>query len=250
MKAIRIKILQNMVNYKLPASFQLKETYPLPPYSTVIGMIHNLCNYKEYVPMVVSIQGKYHSKVNDLATRYEFKNGMPFDEKRHQLKVDDFGISIGVSTTELLTEVELLIHIIPEDKNKIEEIYHALRYPWEYPSLGRREDIAIFEEVKIVELSKEELEDDEKIKNGYSMYIPTKYYNKREIILTGAMGIGIGGTKYELPKDYKLINYGTEKAPKIFRKWNKVEVIYSSEITVVEEKEVLLDEERNIVFPI
>ena len=242
MKAIRIKILQNMVNYKLPASFQLKETYPLPPYSTVIGMIHNLCNYKEYVPMVVSIQGKYHSKVNDLATRYEFKNGMPFDEKRHQLKVDDFGISIGVSTTELLTEVELLIHIIPEDKNKIEEIYHALRYPWEYPSLGRREDIAIFEEVKIVELSKEELEDDEKIKNGYSMYIPTKYYNKREIILTGAMGIGIGGTKYELPKDYKLINYGTEKAPKIFRKWNKVEVIYSSEITVVEEKEVLLDE--------
>ena len=222
MKAIRIKILQNMVNYKLPASFQLKETYPLPPYSTVIGMIHNLCNYKEYVPMVVSIQGKYHSKVNDLATRYEFKNGMPFDEKRHQLKVDDFGISIGVSTTELLTEVELLIHIIPEDKNKIEEIYHALRYPWEYPSLGRREDIAIFEEVKIVELSKEELEDDEKIKNGYSMYIPTKYYNKREIILTGAMGIGIGGTKYELPKDYKLINYGTEKAPKIFRngiKW-------------------------------
>lgn len=250
MKAIRIKILQNMVNYKLPASFQLKETYPLPPYSTVIGMVHNLCNYKEYVPMDISIQGKYHSKVNDLATRYEFKNGMPFDEKRHQLKVDDFGISVGVSTIELLTEVELLIHIVPKDKNKIEEIYHALKYPWEYPSLGRREDIAIFAEVKIVELSKEELEDDEKIKNGYSMYIPTKHYNKREIILTGAMGIGIGGTKYELPKDYKLINYGTEKAPKIFRKWNKVEVIYSSEITVVEEKEVLLDEERNIVFPI
>lgn len=248
MKAIKIKILQNMVNYKLPVSFQLKETYPLPPYSTVIGMIHNLCNYREYVSMDISIQGKYHSKVNDLATRYEFKNGMPFDEKRHQLKVEDFGISVGVSTTELLTEVELLIHIVPEDKNKIEEIYHALKYPWEYPSLGRREDIAIFAEVKIVELFKEELEEDEKIKDGYSMYIPTKYFNKREIILTGATGIGVGGTKYELPKDYKLVNYGTEKVPKIFRKWNKVEVIYSSEITIVEEKEVLLDEERNIVF--
>ncbi|HEX2926701.1 MAG TPA: CRISPR-associated protein Cas5, partial [Ruminiclostridium sp.] len=76
MKGIRLKLSQDMVNYKKPASFQLKETYPLPPYSTVIGMIHNVCGYREYHPMQVSIQGKYFSKVNDLFTRYEFKNGM------------------------------------------------------------------------------------------------------------------------------------------------------------------------------
>ncbi len=72
-KAIRLKLYQNMVNYKKPTSFQLKETYPLPPYSTIIGMVHNLCDYKEYKEMEVSVQGKYHSKVNDLYTRYEFK---------------------------------------------------------------------------------------------------------------------------------------------------------------------------------
>ncbi|MFR9019471.1 MAG: CRISPR-associated protein Cas5, partial [Fusobacterium sp.] len=111
MKAIRLKIFQNLVNYKLPTSFQLKETYPLPPYSTVIGMVHNACEFTEYVPMKVSVQGKYHSKVNDLMTRYEFKPGMNFDKSRHQLNVDGFGIGRGVSTVELLSEVELLIHI-------------------------------------------------------------------------------------------------------------------------------------------
>ena len=73
MKAIKLKLYQNMVNYKVPTSFQLKESYPLPPYSTVIGMVHSLCDFKEYKPMKISISGNYFSKVNDLYTRYEFK---------------------------------------------------------------------------------------------------------------------------------------------------------------------------------
>ncbi len=75
MKAIRLKLYQNLVNYKKPTSFQLKETYPLPPYSTVSGMIHYACGFTEYKEMEISIQGKYHSKVNDLYTRYEFGSG-------------------------------------------------------------------------------------------------------------------------------------------------------------------------------
>ena len=67
-EAVRIRIEQDLVNYKKPMSFQLKESYPLPPYSTVIGMIHNMCRYEEYVNMQISIQGQYKSKVNDLIT--------------------------------------------------------------------------------------------------------------------------------------------------------------------------------------
>lgn len=73
MKAIRVRLWQDLVNFKKPTSFQLKETYPLPPYSTVIGMVHTLCGFTSYHEMKISIQGKYFSKVNDLATRYEFK---------------------------------------------------------------------------------------------------------------------------------------------------------------------------------
>ena len=153
MKSIRLKLKQNLVNYKLPTSFQLKETYPLPPYSTVIGMVHNTCNYTEYKPMKISVQGKYHSKVNDLATRYEFKNGMTFDATRHQIKVGEYGISRGVSNVELLSDVELVIHIVPEDENLVEEIFNAFKTPHEYISLGRREDLVVVDEVKIVEIS-------------------------------------------------------------------------------------------------
>src|SRR5690606_2512609 len=81
MKAIRLKLYQNLVNYKKPISFQLKETYPLPPPSTVIGMVHNLCGFTEYHEMDVSIQGKYHAKVNDLYTRHEYSNNIIDDKK-------------------------------------------------------------------------------------------------------------------------------------------------------------------------
>ena len=120
MKGIRIEAYQNLVNYRKPTSFQLKESYPLPPYSTVIGMIHAACGFTNYVPMKVSIQGRYYSKVNDLWTRYEFA-GNSYEEGRHQLKSEDctgksYGITRGVATTELLVDIELIIHVVPEDE--------------------------------------------------------------------------------------------------------------------------------------
>ena len=42
-KAIRLQCFQNLVNYRKPSSFIIKETFPLPPYSTVLGMIHAAC---------------------------------------------------------------------------------------------------------------------------------------------------------------------------------------------------------------
>ena len=42
-KAIRLQCFQNLANYRKPSSFIIKETFPLPPYSTVLGMIHAAC---------------------------------------------------------------------------------------------------------------------------------------------------------------------------------------------------------------
>ena len=249
MKAIRLKIFQNLVNYKLPTSFQLKETYPLPPYSTVIGMVHNACEFTEYVPMKVSVQGKYHSKVNDLMTRYEFKPGMNFDKSRHQLNVDGFGIGRGVSTVELLSEVELLIHIVPENQELVEEICEKLTYPHEYLSLGRREDLIVFGELpKIVEVEETELEEDLSIKNSYSAYIPIEILKEEAVKIGSKEGVKISGTVYKLTKDYEIKNYGTAKSPKNFRVWNKIKVVYGSDTTGLEEENVYVDEDKNLVF--
>lgn len=250
MKAIRLKLKQNLVNYKLPTSFQLKETYPLPPYSTIIGMIHNACNYLEYKPMQISVQGKYHSKVNDLATRYEFKNGMTYDSTRHQLKVGDYGISMGVSNVELLSEVELLIHIVPEDQSLVEEIYNAFKTPREYISLGRREDLVVIDEVKVVEILEERVRGENlRINRDYKAYIPVQLIEKKRVLIEGEVDtIEYKGTMYNLTKDYALVNYGTTKSPKVFRKWNKIKVHYVSNVVASRRREITLDEDRYMVF--
>lgn len=228
MKVIKLKLYQNMVNYKRPTSFQLKETYPLPPYSTVIGMIHNACGYKEYVPMNVSIQGRHYSTVNDLATRYEF-SVMKFDATRHQIRVPnmeydkktdcyiekDLGVVRGISTTELLIDVELTIHIQIEDDNKFIEVYNNLKNPSEYLSLGRREDLVRIDEVKIVEVSEEELDEDYSLKN--EAYIPLCMLNDDDN--------KIPGTVYDISKKYTLVETSKNKFQ---RSWEKVQVVYGA----------------------
>ena len=251
-KAIRLKLEQELVNYKVPTSFQLKETYPLPPYSTVIGMIHAACGYKKYKDMKISIQGKYHSKVNDLFTRYEFQPEKKFEAGRHQLSVNGFGVNRGISTTELLTEVELLIHIIPEDQSLIEEIENRLKNPLEFISLGRREDLAIIREVKVVGIREEELEEDLELENNYTAYIPLDMIQKEKVILGSESNslVKNRGTIYNLNKDYELKNFGSEKKPKYFRNWNKHKVIYSSRIIAIVDEKILIDEDRKIIFAI
>lgn len=250
MKAIRIKIRQNLPNYKYPTSFQIKESYPLPPYSTVIGMIHNACGYTEYKPMKVSIQGKHHSKTNDFATRYEFKNGAPFEAERHQLKVGNYGVARSVSNVELLSDVELLLHIVPEDESLLEEIYNSLLYPREYLSLGRREDLIVIEEVKIVEIkSEEDIEETIGIAKEYRAYVPIEMIEREEVIKEGEISnIKFKGTMYNLNKNYELVNLGTAKSPKIFRKWTKVKVHYASNLYLSQLEEVCFDEDKNPVF--
>lgn len=250
MKAIRVRLRQDMVNYKKPTSFQLKETYPLPPYSTVIGMVHSLCGYTKYQPMQVSVQGKYFSKVNDLYTRYEFKNAMKYEALRHQLQVGEYGVGQGVATAELLVDVELLLHIAPEDQSLVEEIFTAFVQPKEYPSLGRREDLATINEVKIVNLSQKELERQIPAYKDYYAYIPYELVQKESVNLTHKIqGIAHSGTRYKLTKNYELVNYGSEKVPKIFRRWNKVEVVYGS-ATALSEEAFMVDEDNLVAFMI
>ena len=251
MKAVKLKLYQNMVNYKVPTSFQLKESYPLPPYSTVIGMVHSLCDFKEYKPMKISISGNYFSKVNDLYTRYEFKNGNPFEMGRHQLNVNGYGVNRGVATAELLVDVNLTIHIIPEDQSEefLDAIFEAFKYPREYPSLGRREDIVLIRDVKIVDVEKKEMEKD--LENGEETfaYIPLSFiYDEKVEFGNPTSGVRICGTRYELTKNYETKNIGTKAKPKFIREWKKEEVLYSSNITALEEEIVTVDEDNEIVF--
>jgi CRISPR-associated protein Cas5t len=56
------------------------------------------------------------------------------------------------------------------------------------------------------------------------------------------------GTRYKLPKSYKLVNNGTEKSPKLFRKWEKVDVVYGTNISMLMDNELIVDEDGIGVF--
>ncbi len=198
MKAIRVIARQTLASYRKPSSMQIKETYPLPPYSTVIGMIHTACGFTEYVDMDISIQGTYHSKVNELYTRYEFKPGY-YEKDRHSIKItskdgSSTGLTMGPANIELLTKVELIIHILPKQEEMLERIYEGMKYPKEYLSLGRREDLVIIEDIGCVEIQEEVLEEDYVLKND--IYVP---------ILQIALGdADYEGTVYNLNKTYSI----------------------------------------------
>ena len=235
MKAIRIKLYQESASYRKPTSFKVKETYPLPPYSTVIGMVHSLCRYTEYKEMKISVQGKNFSRVENLYKIYEFAN-QKLDTKRHQLEVDGLGITVGVATIEILTDIELLIHIIPEDQSLLAEIKQAFETPAEFTSLGRREDLAVILEVKEVEVETGAIEDIKQNKD-YSAYIPIKYLKEKDI----------RGYRERLTKNYELKKITSKKT---FRSWHKESALYSSSIDILDEEKILVDEDKNPVFAI
>ena len=120
-RAIRIDCFQNLANYRKPSSFIIKESYPLPPYSTVIGMIHAISGFDSYHKMQVSIQGENAGSVSELYTRYSFKFDTKYEEGRHQLCIKgedkDYGVFKGIAHVELICDNRMVLHIIPEEED-------------------------------------------------------------------------------------------------------------------------------------
>ncbi|MDL2310881.1 CRISPR-associated protein Cas5 [Peptostreptococcaceae bacterium OttesenSCG-928-C18] len=94
MEALRIHLTQTSANYRREETIDNKMTYPLPPFSTVIGALHNLCGFSEYHPMDISIQGDYKSMTKEAYTDYCFLNSTEPDR----------GILVKMANTTLLSK--------------------------------------------------------------------------------------------------------------------------------------------------
>ena len=201
-KAIRVQCFQNLVNYRKPSSFIIKETFPLPPYSTVLGMIHAACGYQEFHPMKLCIQGTNSGMVSELYTRYSFSSYTNYEEGRHQLCVDGkYGVFKGIANVELVCDNHMVIHIIPAEED-FAHVYQSLLYPGRYLSLGRYEDLLDIERVDIVKIHQEEEVDLKR-----DMYIP--------VAMAETLGIENSRmTVYHLTKEYEITKQG-------LRRWKK-----------------------------
>ncbi len=79
MKALRIVLTQSKAHYRKEESIINKMTYPLPPFSTVIGALHNACSFEDLHQMDLSIQGEFKSLIKQAYTDYCFLDSVMDD---------------------------------------------------------------------------------------------------------------------------------------------------------------------------
>lgn len=218
MEALKIRIYQETACYKKPFAFKVAETYPLPPYSTVKGMIHYILKAKKYIPMYISIQGDYENlMVNYQTIRFYKKDGKEIITTKMPLNVH------------LLYNVNLIIHVYSERIDCL-TLLEAFKNHDEYFSLGRREDLARIDDLKIVKIDEIDLDEivEPKILHN-SVYIPKN-----------RIPCELRGINYKLNYKYEIENG--------LRNWDKVDVLYVEKGEIIDEGMLLIDEEGDLVF--
>lgn len=213
MKILKLKLYQETACYKKPFATKVAETYPLPPYSTAIGMFHKILQAQpgEYFPMNISIQGSYEGIFSN------YQNLMMYKGK-------DKVTSMPRNVHQLL-DVNLIIHVQAENET-IDKIYKNIINGTETFTLGRNEDIVRIDGIKILENLKEV--EDPDIEE--SAYIPEWIDDE------------VDGINYRLNTTYKIQDD--------IRKWNKVNVKYVEKYTnkSLIGTEILQDEDGDNIY--
>lgn len=170
MRAIRIKIYQPTAHYRIPFTYQRRHTYPIPPYSTVIGFLCNMLGvldqsceiYQELRNCKVGISGRFEEKLTEYIW---FRN---LNKKAHEKYFGDISIRekngeidhIGGQSpmsVDVLENMHLNIHIASEKQDFLEALLKNLKEPknrLEVMHIGRAEDWLVYENIEYVELQK------------------------------------------------------------------------------------------------
>ncbi|MEZ0323175.1 MAG: type I-B CRISPR-associated protein Cas5b [Hydrogenothermaceae bacterium] len=213
-KLIKIEIFQPKACYTTPLSFKGIETFPLPPYSTLRGMIYTAMGrkYREGDEIDFSIQGKYESIYRDYWTAIKF--GDDGKDKK----------PIEVPT---LHNLKLIIHIWT---NIGDEIVEALNSPAEFLSLGRREDIIKIEKVKEIGFTEKDMDEAKK-----SLILRNNCYIPKDLELD------IRGIYYRLPSFWEIKN-----GYRVFTQMK--DVFYVEEPVIIEKGKIYIDDEGDPIW--
>lgn len=230
MKAVKIKLYQNLCNYRKEGSFGYVQTYPLPTPSMIRGMIHDILELKEYKPIKMSIQGKSDAVVTNIQKVYKFDrspNDRPLN--RYIIKVGNSTktATYGIQFVDLHINMNVIIHICFENDNEnlCQQLYEKIQE--KVPVLGRNEDIALVEDLKVVDL---------KSFSGRAAYSRLSMYVPKNCLVENV------GTRYRLPFWYEPVKSFEDN-----RVFHYIEVNYISESIQLNKEYVLEDTENDIV---
>ncbi len=168
-KILMVRAYQPQASYRNPYTFFFAQSYPLPPPSTIRGMLGRATGryYYPFKEVKIGVMGKYGGKGWEYTQMIKLLRSYPVPG---DILVDvdigggnkDIGFLFNKEKRvrrqpvyrEVLYDVELLL-VIGGPSNIVEEIGKALRRPRHSLYLGRSDDILIIEDVNVFKVKME-----------------------------------------------------------------------------------------------
>lgn len=231
MRAVRIRLYQNMVNYRRELSLGYVQTYPLPTPSMVKGMAHALLDLDKYHNLKISIQGNYESVVTNMQKVYKFdRDRASRPNNPYDVLVGDSNKTAthGVMFVDEIVDMELFLHLSFEEEDLNEQLLEAVRQ--KTVILGRNEDIACvdFEDTALVDI----LSSNNELRLPYSIYLNPEFCQKEQL----------QGTYYRLPFYYEPVSSFNDK--RIFK---YVDAVYIAKGNKIQYSDTTVDNDGNLV---
>jgi CRISPR-associated protein Cas5t len=218
-KALQIQIYQPTTHFRIPFTYQRRHTYPLPPYSTAIGMLINILGlynqedsmFRKLKTLKLSISGTFETKTTEyiwFRNLSKSSHVKAFGTEKNRIKNSEVNHPGGQSPIKIdvLDNFHCNIHITQENNGTdfLNELKNELENPvnrLEVIHLGRAEDwIVIKGKPKIVELEVKKRDANYK----HFFWIPEKQFALNEHAFTFNEYEGL---YYSLPTFATIENY-------------------------------------------
>ena len=214
-------------------SFNYWDTYPLPPLSTIRGWFHTVVEATEYIPIAMSIQGKFDGIVQDLQTLIKFDRKERVKEKGYPL-LEGFNKAFSKSPTYVANVYGVNLTIYLKAKEIYLQKFKENLLKLEYPSLGRKEDLIRIDYIDFIEPVEKRFSKFKRLLIKNSMYLNKETADK----------LGLSGINYRM--NFK---YDKELLDKTgLRYFEKKDVVYvdsgsikKGQFLTDEEEETLID---------
>ncbi len=195
-RTLLIELFQPFAQYRNPFTFYYAQTYPLPPKSTIIGMLQNALNdwygnergIDEWWSLKVSVHGGFESifwNYQQLIKATKTGIGLVRFRGRPVLwnqNLPLYGFPVTSQRSPVFQQ-ELFngwLYILLKGKEKfLSEIKEALERPRKVLSLGRSEDVVFIRRVEFIE-GKEKKAREIAIKYPTYVRVPIEILKKRE----------------------------------------------------------------------
>lgn len=171
MNWLRLRIYQPQAHYRIPFTYQRRHTYPIPPYSTVIGFLCNVLGiddqskpeYQQLRKIKISIAGRFQNKTTEYIwfrnlSKAAHVNRFGFvDNRIVSGHVEHIGGQSPV-LIDVLNDVRMTIYLAHKEEAFLNLVKSSLETPvrrLDVLHLGRAEDWIVIEELsEVFELSR------------------------------------------------------------------------------------------------